>query len=107
MAKSHFAIERPRRISIAIQGYDPVAKTKDQRSKQLERTRRLARRDAKATTPEAVALEPAPAENAPAPALRAEERPARPRAARKARSTGLAPDAEAALQGAFDGEGSA
>ena len=44
MAKSHFAIERPRKISISIEGYNAEAQTQAQKRKQQERTRRLKRR---------------------------------------------------------------
>ena len=44
MAKSHFAIERPRKISISIEGYNPEAQAQAQKRKQLERNRRLKRK---------------------------------------------------------------
>ncbi|HEX2548065.1 MAG TPA: hypothetical protein VHL79_24485 [Ramlibacter sp.] len=43
MAKPHFAIERPRKIRIAIEGYDPQARVQAQRRKQQERRQRLER----------------------------------------------------------------
>jgi hypothetical protein len=45
MASSHFAIERPRRISISIQGYDAKAKTEEQKRKRFESHRRKDKRD--------------------------------------------------------------
>lgn len=44
MARSYFAIERPRRISISIEGYTPDAQTLAQQRKQEERRRRLRRK---------------------------------------------------------------
>lgn len=44
MAKSHFAIERPRRISIFIEGYNAEAQALAQKRKQQERSRRLQRK---------------------------------------------------------------
>ena len=44
MARSHFAIERPRKISISIEGYNPEAQAQAQKRKQLERNRRLKRK---------------------------------------------------------------
>lgn len=44
MAQSHFAIERPRRISISITGYDPKAQTAAQAKKLGEQRRRKAKR---------------------------------------------------------------
>lgn len=44
MAKDHFAIERPRKISISIQGYDARARITEQRKKQQERSKRLQRK---------------------------------------------------------------
>lgn len=44
MAKDHFAIERPRKISISIQGYDARARITEQRKKQQERVKRLKRK---------------------------------------------------------------
>lgn len=44
MAKSHFAIERPRKISISIEGYNAEAQTQVQKRKQQERSRRLKRK---------------------------------------------------------------
>lgn len=44
MAKSHFAIERPRKISISIEGYNAEAQTNAQKRKQQERSRRLKRK---------------------------------------------------------------
>ena len=44
MAKTHFAIERPRKISISIEGYNAEAQTQAQKRKQQERTRRLSRK---------------------------------------------------------------
>ena len=45
MAKSHFAIERPRSISISIQGYDAKAQTTEQERKRTESRRRKSKRD--------------------------------------------------------------
>lgn len=45
MARSHFAIERPRRISISIQGYDAQAQTTDQERKRSESRRRKKKRE--------------------------------------------------------------
>lgn len=44
MAKSHFAIERPRKISISIEGYNAEAQTKTQKRKLQERSQRLKRK---------------------------------------------------------------
>lgn len=44
MARNHFAIERPRKISISIQGYDADASTRAQQKKQQERAQRHKRR---------------------------------------------------------------
>lgn len=48
MAKDHFAIERPRKISISIQGYDARSRVTEQRKKQEERTKRLQRKQKRA-----------------------------------------------------------
>ena len=45
MASSHFVIERPRRISISIQGYDAKAKTEEQKRKRFESHHRKDKRD--------------------------------------------------------------
>jgi hypothetical protein len=44
MAKKHFAIERPRKINISIEGYDPQARTLAQKRSREERARRVRRR---------------------------------------------------------------
>jgi hypothetical protein len=44
MAKSHFAIERPRKISISIEGYNAEAQTQAQKRKQRERSQRQKRK---------------------------------------------------------------
>jgi hypothetical protein len=44
MAKSHFAIERPRKISISIEGYNAEAQTQAQKRKQQERSLRQKRK---------------------------------------------------------------
>lgn len=44
MARNLFAIERPRKISISIQGYDAQARTQAQQKKQLERSKRQKRK---------------------------------------------------------------
>lgn len=49
MARSHFAIERPRKISISIEGYNAEAQTQAQKRKQQERSRRLKRKADAAT----------------------------------------------------------
>jgi hypothetical protein len=46
MARNHFAIERPRKISISIQGYDAQAVTQAQQKKRLERSKRQNRKAA-------------------------------------------------------------
>ncbi len=51
MAKDHFAIERPRKISISIQGYDARARVTEQRKKQQERSKRLRRKQKREPVP--------------------------------------------------------
>lgn len=51
MAKDHFAIERPRKISISIQGYDARARITEQRKKQQERSKRLQRKQKREPVP--------------------------------------------------------
>lgn len=50
MARNYFAIEKPRTISISIQGYDAQARTTQQRRKQQERTTRLRRKQQRAAS---------------------------------------------------------
>jgi len=49
MARNHFAIERPRKISIAIQGYDADASARAQQKKQQERAQRQKRQQQRAS----------------------------------------------------------
>lgn len=51
MAKDHFAIERPRKISISIQGYDARSRVTEQRKKQEERAKRLKRKQKREPVP--------------------------------------------------------
>jgi len=51
MAKDHFAIERPRKISISIQGYDARSRVTEQRKKQDERAKRLKRKQKREPVP--------------------------------------------------------
>ncbi len=57
MAKDHFAIERPRKISISIQGYDARARITEQRKKQQERAKRLKRKQKREPIPTSAAAE--------------------------------------------------
>lgn len=57
MAKDHFAIERPRKISISIQGYDARARIAEQRKKQQERAKRLKRKQKREPIPTSAAAE--------------------------------------------------
>ena len=60
MARNHFAIEKPRKISIAIEGYDAKARIQAQQKKQFERNRRLQRKPRGAAAPGTAALAPEP-----------------------------------------------
>jgi len=57
MAKDHFAIERPRKISISIQGYDARARINEQSKKQQERAKRLKRKQKREPIPTSAAAE--------------------------------------------------
>jgi hypothetical protein len=50
MARNHFAIEQPRKISIAIEGYDPRAQSRAQTKKLTEKRRRAERRQKRNAT---------------------------------------------------------
>lgn len=104
MAKSHFAIERPRKISISIEGYNAEAQTQAQKRKQQERSRRLKRRaDAAAKQqrrnhPEAALPPPAVQ---PPPVYRAEDVEEVEALNRAAASTPLTGEVERDLRAAF------
>jgi hypothetical protein len=104
MAKSHFAIERPRKISISIEGYNAEAQTLAQKRKQQERGRRLkrkadaaAKRDRKEHPEAAPALPPAQL----APVLRAEDVDEVEALNRAAANKPLAGDVEREVRAAF------
>lgn len=104
MAKSHFALERPRKISISIEGYNAEAQTLAQKRKQQERSSRLrrkaeaaAKRNRKEHFDAAPALPPAQ----PAPVFRAEDVEEVEALNRAAAGKPLARDTERELRAAF------
>lgn len=64
MAKAHFAIERPRKITIAIEGYNPRAQAQAQAQKLAEKRRRAARQQKRAPVEAAAAPAPSAADDA-------------------------------------------
>jgi hypothetical protein len=58
MAKAYFAIERPRKITIAIEGYNPRAQAQAQAQKLAEKRRRAVRQQKRA--PVVAAFPPLP-----------------------------------------------
>ncbi len=64
MAKAHFAIERPRKITIAIEGYNPRAQAQAQAQKLAEKRRRAARQQKRAPVVAAAAPAPSAADDA-------------------------------------------
>ena len=100
MAKSHFAIERPRKISISIEGYNAEAQTNAQKRKQQERTRRLKRKaDATEKRHRKEQPEAAPADHVPT--LRAEDVDEVEALSRAAASKPLAGDVERQVRAAL------
>jgi len=65
MARTHFAIEKPRKISISIQGYDAQARTQAQQKKQMERSRRQKRKQKPDSAPVKPAVSPQPPASSP------------------------------------------
>lgn len=99
MAKTHFAIERPRKISISIEGYNAEAQTQAQKRKQQERTRRLNRKaDAAAKRQRKEHPEAVPAH---VPTLRAEDVDEVEALSRAAASKPLASDVERQVRAAL------
>lgn len=81
MARNHFAIERPRKISISIQGYDAQAVTKAQQKKRLESSKRQQRKGAAAQSAPPASAGAAPAAaTQPRPTPAKANAPAQPRA---------------------------
>lgn len=70
MANAHFAIERPRKITIAIEGYNPRALAQAQAQKLAEKRRRAARQQKRAPVVAAVPPLP-PVPDAPSEAVEA------------------------------------
>lgn len=64
MAKAHFAIERTRKITIAIEGYNPRAQAQAQAQKLAEKRRRAARQQKRPSVVAAAAPAPSAAEDA-------------------------------------------
>lgn len=56
MAKTDFAIERPRKISISIQGYDARQRVQQQQQRHKERKQRMERKQAQACGPTAAVV---------------------------------------------------
>lgn len=59
MAKTDFAIERPRKISISILGYDAHQRVQQQQQRRKDRNQRLERKHAKASASTPVVMAPA------------------------------------------------
>lgn len=109
MAKSHFAIERPRKISISIDGYNAQAQTLAQQRKQQDRRRRIRRKTDAAAKRQRVehpeSAQPSPAA-LPEPAQRQHDSEDIEALNRAAATQPLTDDVERELLAAFaDGEG--